>query len=91
MTDADPSGFTDGDTLTVGCRMFMFSNPALNAYYVIDVPMFVHTFEDTGETVLLAEADWMETADDAGKIETFIDGVPADVDHPRIEYIRQRD
>lgn len=93
MTDLE--ALDDGTIVDVEWRVFSNANPAagLQPYYIRDLVMFVHTFDDTGETVLLLEQDWLDRQpfDQASYARSYAEGVPLDPDHPRFESLEVRD
>lgn len=81
----------DGTSVEVEWRVMMFGNRVQQPYYLIEIPMFVHTFED-GERVLLVDEEYFGE-DDRVDYErpdyarAYADGVPLDPEHPHIESI----
>ena len=89
----DPATVEDGARFRVEWRVFSSTNAAVAPYYTTTIDMFAHTFEDTGERVLLVCAEWAEAADESEReyAHAYADGVPFDLDHPHLESVEPID
>lgn len=91
MTDLD--ALDDGTVVDVEWRVLSTGNSALQPYYIHEMVMFVHTFEDTGERALLLEQDWLDRQPEERReyARSFADGTPLNIDHPHLETVEVKD
>lgn len=75
----------------VEARAFHAGNAAVQPYTTVEVEMFRHRFPGDDRDVLLVTQDELDDREDASGIHgaeflrAYVDGIPADPDHPRIE------
>jgi len=87
----------EGDKLSLGYRVVGNVNQAEIAYWVKEVPVFVHEFDDDhalhDDPQLMVDQEYLDEADeaDAAHCRAYIEGLPPDPDHERIEFLVPRD
>lgn len=80
---------TDGDALLLGYRLG-YLNHQVKAFSVVEYPVFVHE-RNTGECELLIEQTWLDEQDEGtAEKAKLIDGIPLDLEHKHIHYIKER-
>lgn len=80
---------TDGDVLLLGYRRGYFHHQ-VKAFSVVEYPVFVNE-RHNGERELLIEPAWLAEQDEStGEKAKLIDGIPLDLEHKYIHYIKER-
>lgn len=81
----------DGDPLWLAYRVVSHTNAEV-MYYLERFPVFVHTFDDTGETVMLLDGEFLDRVDEerAARARDWVEGTPLSLEHPNVHHIRRR-
>lgn len=71
-----------GEPFTISWRVIGHRNQNIAYWFPLEVEVFCHQFEDTGDVTLMVTQDWLDTSDHAEYARAYIDGTHVDPDDP---------